>query len=164
MCAFFVPRGTEESSYMNEKYMQEALKEARKSYLLEEVPIGAVIVYKDRIIARAHNLKEHNKNAVAHAEILAIQKACKKIGDWRLNECTLYVTVEPCLMCAGAIIQSRIGKLVYSVANPKFGYVESIDQVLNNSKNNHHVIVEKIPNKDCLDLLQQFFQKQRNHL
>ena len=109
---------------MDRKYMEEALIEARKSLELDEVPIGAVIVYNGEIIARAHNLKEHNKSAIAHAEIIAIEEACKVIGDWRLSECTLYVTVEPCLMCCGAIIQSRIKRLVYAASNAKFGYVE----------------------------------------
>ena len=143
------------------KYMQIALKEAQKSLQLDEVPVGAVIVYQDKIIAKAHNLKEHSKNAIAHAEILAIEKACKKIGDWRLNECTMYVTLEPCLMCAGAMIQCRLGHLVYAASNSKFGYVESIDQILNNSKNNHIVKVEKEKNEECLKLLQSFFQKKR---
>lgn len=143
------------------KYMDMAIKEAKKSLLLDEVPVGAVIVYQDRIIAKAHNLKEHSKNAIAHAEILAIQKACKKIGDWRLNECTMYVTLEPCLMCAGAMIQCRLGTLVYAATNHKFGYVESIDQILNNSKNNHRVKIIKEENEECVELLQSFFQNKR---
>ncbi len=146
---------------MNQKYMEEALVEARKSLELDEVPIGAVIVYGDKIIARAHNLKETKKSAIAHAEILAIEDACEKIGDWRLNECTLYVTVEPCLMCCGAIIQSRIKKVVYAVPNAKFGYAESIAQVLTHEKNNHSVILEKVENKEAVVLMQQFFQKKR---
>lgn len=146
---------------MNKEYMEEALIEARKSLELEEVPIGAVIVYDNKIIARAHNLKEHNKSAIAHAEILAIEEACKVIGDWRLNECTLYVTVEPCLMCCGAIIQSRLKKVVYAASNAKFGYVESVGQTLNNEKNNHSVIVEKIESDEAIKLMQEFFQKRR---
>ncbi len=143
------------------KYMEEALVEARKSLELDEVPIGAIIVYEDKIIARAHNLKEHNKSAVAHAEILCIEEACKVLGDWRLSECTLYVTVEPCLMCCGAIIQSRLKKVVYAASNTKFGYVESIDEVLTNERNNHKVIVEKIENEEAVELMQDFFQKKR---
>ncbi len=146
---------------MDEQYMQVAIEEAKKSLAMDEVPIGAIIVHQGTIISQAHNLKEHEKNAISHAEILAIQEACKKIGDWRLNDCTMYVTVEPCLMCAGAILQARISRLVYVVPNPKFGYVESIDQILQNSKNNHKVIVEKMENEECLNLLQQFFQKRR---
>lgn len=146
---------------MDNKYMEAALTEARKSFELDEVPIGAVIVYENNIIARAHNLKEHNKRATAHAEILAIEEACKKIDDWRLNECTLYVTVEPCLMCCGAIIQSRIKRLVYAAPNTKFGYVESIGQILNDERNNHFVVVDKIENEEAVELLQNFFQKKR---
>lgn len=149
---------------MDNKYMEEALIEARKSLTLDEVPIGAVIVYKGKIIARAHNLKEHNKSAIAHAEILAIEEACKIIGDWRLNECTLYVTVEPCLMCCGAMIQSRIKRLVYAASNAKFGYVESIGQILNDERNNHSIIVDKIESEEAIQLLQDFFQKKRNQL
>ncbi len=146
---------------MDRKYMEEALIEARKSLELDEVPIGAVIVYNGEIIARAHNLKEHNKSAIAHAEIIAIEEACKVIGDWRLSECTLYVTVEPCLMCCGAIIQSRIKRLVYVASNAKFGYVESIGQVLSDERNNHTVMVEKKENEEAAELLQVFFQKKR---
>lgn len=146
---------------MNNKYMEEALIEARKSLELEEVPVGAIIVYKDKIIARAHNLKEHNKCATSHAEILAIEEACKIIGDWRLNECTLYVTVEPCLMCCGAILQSRLKKVVYAASNAKFGYVESIGKVLNDERNNHTVILEKIENSEAIELMQNFFKKKR---
>ncbi len=147
---------------MKNKYMEEALKEAKKSFDMEEIPVGAVIVCNDEIIARAHNLKEHNKCATAHAEILAIEQACKKIGDWRLNDCTLYVTLEPCLMCCGALLQARIKKIVYAAANAKFGYVESIDKLLSNSKNNHIVEIQKVDCPECLDLLQQFFQKKRS--
>ena len=98
-----------------------------------------------------------------HAEIIAIEKACKKLNSWYLSDCTLYVTVEPCLMCCGAIIQSRIKKLVYATKNEKFGYVESIDKVLENKKNNHSVLIEKgIYEKEAKELIQQFFQKKRN--
>ncbi len=146
---------------MDNKYMEEALIEARKSLVLDEVPIGAVIIYEDEIIARAHNLKENKKSATAHAEILAIEEACKRLENWRLNECTLYVTVEPCLMCCGAIIQSRLKKVVYAASNAKFGYVESIDQVLTNERNNHTVILEKIESEEAIELMQEFFQKKR---
>ena len=104
---------------MKEKYMKEALIEAKKAYLDDEVPIGAIIVYKDQIIARAHNTKEKENNPLCHAEIIAIDQACKQLGDWRLSECDLYVTVEPCLMCCGAILHSRIRKVIYGTANSK---------------------------------------------
>ncbi len=146
---------------MKKDYMLEALKEAKKSYDLDEVPVGAVIVYQDRIIARAHNLKETKQDATGHAELLVIQKACKKLQNWHLDDCTMYVTLEPCLMCAGAMIQSRLKKVVYATSSPKFGYVESVDQVLSNSKNNHIVLVQKQENLECQKLLQSFFQKKR---
>ena len=112
------------------KYMIEALKEAKKAFELGEVPIGAVIVKDNKIISRAFNKKESSNLATSHAEILAINKACKKLNNWRLLDCTLYVTVEPCLMCCGAIIQSRIKKVVYGTSNEYYGAVESIDNTL----------------------------------
>lgn len=144
------------------KYMYEALKEAKIAYDLGEVPVGAIIVYKNKIIARAYNRKEIDKNAVNHAEILAIQQACELIGDWRLNKCELYVTLEPCLMCAGAILQSRIGTLIYGASNDKFGYVNSIDKILSNQKNNHIVkIISGIEIEKSQFLLQNFFKNKR---
>lgn len=143
-------------------YMQIALKEAKKSLKYDDVPIGAVIVKNGNIIAKAHNMKEKLSIATKHAEIIAIEKACKKFNSWYLNDCTLYVTVEPCLMCCGAIIQSRIKKVVYATKNEKFGYVESIENILNNKKNNHNVIIDKgIYEKEAKELIQQFFQKKR---
>lgn len=143
-------------------YMQIALKEAKKSLKYDDVPIGAVIVKNGNIIAKAHNMKEKMSIATKHAEIIAIEKACKKFNSWYLNDCTLYVTVEPCLMCCGAIIQSRIKKVVYATKNEKFGYVESIENILNNKKNNHNVIIDKgIYEKEAKELIQQFFQKKR---
>lgn len=147
---------------MDEKYMKEAIKEAKKALKEDEVPIGAVIVYQDQIISRAHNTKEKNSNPLCHAEIIAIDQVCKKIGDWRLNECALYVTIEPCLMCCGAIIQSRIKKLVYGAQNQKFGYVESIAQTLTDSKNNHTVEVKSgICEEECKKVMQEFFESKR---
>lgn len=147
---------------MKEKYMKEALIEAKKAYLEEEVPIGAIIVYKDQIIARAHNTKEKENNPLCHAEIIAIDQACKQIGDWRLNECELYVTVEPCLMCCGAILHSRIRKVIYGTANSKFGYVESLASVLNDPNNNHIVEIESgICAQECQKLMSDFFDSKR---
>lgn len=143
-------------------YMQIALKEAKKSLKYDDVPIGAVIVKNGNIIAKTHNMKEKMSIATKHAEIIAIEKACKKFNSWYLNDCTLYVTVEPCLMCCGAIIQSRIKRVVYATKNEKFGYVESIENILNNKKNNHNVIIDKgIYEKEAKELIQQFFQKKR---
>ena len=148
---------------MDEKYMNIALEEAYKSYEKEDVPVGAVVVYENEIIARAHNCKEQNKNAVEHAEILAISQACQKLNTWHLEECTIYVTLEPCLMCAGALIQSRIGKLVFATENEKFGYVGSISNVLNNKSNNHHpIIINGICKEKSQKLLKEFFKDKRN--
>ena len=147
---------------VEEKYMKEAVKEAKKAFAAGEVPIGAVLVCGDKIIARGYNKKETSKKATAHAEIIAVEKACKKKGDWRLNDCTLYVTAEPCLMCCGAILQARIGRLVFGISNDKFGCVESIDRVLENAKHNHHIKIEKgLCAGEAASLLQQFFQKNR---
>ena len=110
---------------MDERYMLEAIEEAKKAELMDEVPIGCVIVKGDKIIARAHNLREHCQQAAAHAEMLAIQKACEVTGSWRLEGCTVYVTLEPCPMCSGAMIQSRIEKVVYGAKDPKGGCIES---------------------------------------
>lgn len=147
---------------MDEIYMKEALKEAKKAYLNDDVPVGAIIVKNNKIIARAYNKKQKNGIATEHAEILAINKACKKLKTWRLNDCTMYISLEPCLMCAGAIIQSRISKIVYACKNEKFGYVNSIDSVLNNKKNNHQVIIETgLLHSESQKLLRSFFKNKR---
>ena len=140
------------------KYMIEALKEAKKAFELGEVPIGAVIVKDNKIISRAFNKKESSNLATSHAEILAINKACKKLNNWRLLDCTLYVTVEPCLMCCGAIIQSRIKKVVYGTSNEYYGAVESIDNTL--KKYNIEVENNILQNK-CSYILKEFFKKRR---
>lgn len=143
-------------------YMCEAIKEAKKSYKKGDVPVGAVIVKDGKIIAKAHNKKEKDKIATKHAEILVIEKACKKLKNWRLEECTLYVTLEPCLMCAGAILQSRIEKLVYATESEKFGFVTSIENILNNKKNNHNVeIIKDICKEEAQELLISFFKDKR---
>ena len=111
------------------KYMKIALKEAQIAYLEDEVPVGCVIVKDDKIIARGHNKKEKNNNAILHAEIVALNKAQKKLNDWHLNDCTMYVTLEPCLMCTGAIIQTRIKKVVYGCLDPKGGAIESVMKI-----------------------------------
>lgn len=147
---------------MLEKFMKEALKEARKAFEKEEVPIGAVIVRDGKIIAKAHNLRETKKQACAHAEILAIEKACKKIGAWRLENCELYVTLEPCPMCAGAIINSRIKKIYIGAMDEKGGAVGSKINLLKDVKLNHSVEVETgILNEECSKILKDFFKKLR---
>lgn len=147
---------------MDEKFMQLALKEAEKSYKKGDVPVGAVLVFNNKVIAKSHNKKETSKIATRHAEILVIEKSCKKLHTWRLEECTLYVTMEPCLMCAGAILQSRIKRLVYAVENSKFGFVGSIDKILND-QNNHTVKVESgMCASESQQLLKEFFKEKRD--
>ena len=141
-----------------EKYMNEALKEAKKAFKKGEVPIGCVIVKDGKIISRGYNKKESSNLATSHAEIIAINKACKKLNNWRLIDCTLYVTVEPCLMCCGAIIQSRIKKIVYGTPNEYYGAVESIESTLD--KYNIEIDKSILQNK-CSYILQKFFKKRR---
>jgi tRNA(adenine34) deaminase len=143
--------------------MHEAIKEAKKAYLCGDVPVGAIIVENGKIIARSYNKKEVNNISTMHAEINAINIACRKKKTWRLDNCELYVTLEPCLMCSGAIIQSRIKSVVYGSKNEKFGYVESIDEVLNNGKNNHSVIIKSgVCESQTTELIKMFFKEKRN--
>ncbi|MEK4423538.1 tRNA adenosine(34) deaminase TadA [Solibacillus sp. FSL K6-1523] len=143
-------------------YMEIALEEAQKAAALGEVPIGAVIVYQDEIIARAHNLRETTQNALTHAESMAIQEACKKIGSWRLEETTLYVTLEPCPMCAGAILQSRIPRVVYGARDLKAGCVDSLYRLLNDARFNHECeVTEGILAEACGQVLTDFFRALR---
>lgn len=140
-------------------YMTEAIEEAKKAEALGEVPIGAVIVYQNEIIARAHNLRETSQNAVTHAELMAIQQACEKIGSWRLEETTLYVTLEPCPMCAGAILQSRIPRVVYGARDMKAGCVDSLYRLLNDPRFNHECnVTEGVLADECGQLLTDFFR------
>ena len=143
-------------------YMLEALIEAEKAATLGEVPIGAVIVYQNEIIARAHNLRETTQNATTHAELLAIQLACAKIGSWRLEDMTLYVTLEPCPMCAGAILQSRIPRVVYGARDVKAGCVDSLYRLLNDARFNHECeVTEGILADECGGILTRFFRNLR---
>ena len=143
-------------------YMQMAIAEAKKAAALGEVPIGAVIVYQDKVIASAYNLRETTQNAVTHAELSAIQDACKEIGSWRLEETTLYVTLEPCPMCAGAILQSRIPRVVYGARDLKAGCVDSLYRLLNDSRFNHEcTVVEGVLAEECGGLLTNFFRALR---
>jgi tRNA-specific adenosine deaminase len=141
---------------MNEKYMMLAINEAKKAYKKNEVPIGCVIIKDGRIISKAHNKKEIKKNAIMHAEIIAIAKACKKLKTWHLDDCVLYTTVEPCMMCTGAIIQSRIKKIYYSISNKSFGELENY-----HLKNKKIFIQNNILNEESKKLLQQFFKEKR---
>ena len=147
---------------MEEKFMKEALKEAKKAYEKMEVPIGAVIVKDNKIIARAHNLRETKQKATAHAEILAIEKACNKIGAWRLENCDMYVTLEPCPMCAGAIINARIKNLYIGAMDEKGGAVGSKINLLKDIKLNHEVeVVNGILKDECSKILKEFFKELR---
>lgn len=146
----------------DEKYMKEALKEARKAYKLGEVPIGCVIVYEGKIIGRGYNRRNTDKTTLSHAEISAIKKASKVIGDWRLEGCTLYVTLEPCQMCSGAIIQARIDRVVMGAMNPKAGCGGSLLNVLENESFNHQALVSRgILEEECSDILTKFFKELR---
>ncbi len=147
---------------IQEKYMKEALKQAKKAYALGEVPIGCVIVHEGKIIGRGYNRRNTDKCALAHAEISAIKKASKIIGDWRLEECTLYVTLEPCQMCAGAIIQARIPEVVMGCMNPKAGCAGSVLNILNTPQFNHQAVAfSGVLEQECSDLLKLFFTNLR---
>lgn len=149
----------------HEKYMKEALKLAKKAYTLGEVPIGCVIVYEDKIIGRGYNRRKTDKNTLSHAEITAINKASKKMGDWRLEGCTLYVTLEPCQMCAGAIVQARIPTVYMGCMNPKAGCAGSILNILNMPEFNHQVEVHSgILEEECSQMLKNFFKELRLRL
>lgn len=146
----------------DEKYMKAALREAKKAYKLDEVPIGCVIVQNGKIIARGYNRRNTDKNTLAHAELSAIKKASKKTGDWRLEDCTMYVTLEPCQMCAGAIVQSRLGKVVIASMNPKAGCAGSVINLLQMKQFNHQVeMVTGVLDEECSAMLSGFFQKLR---
>ena len=147
----------------DEKYMKEAMKQARKAYALGEVPIGCVIVHEGRIIGRGYNRRNTDKNTLAHAEITAINKASKVIGDWRLEECTLYVTLEPCQMCAGAIVQARIPRVVAGCMNPKAGCAGSILNLLQMQEFNHQVELEiGVLGDECSQMMKSFFKELRD--
>ncbi len=150
------------TSSKEEKYMHAAIREAKKAYALEEVPIGCVIVYEDKIIARGYNRRNTDKNTIAHAEMSAIKKASKKLGDWRLEGCTMYVTLEPCQMCAGAIVQARIDKVVIGSMNAKAGCAGSVLNLLDIPAFNHQVAVQKcVLEEECSEMLSNFFRELR---
>lgn len=147
---------------MDQRYMREALKQAKKADKIDEVPIGCVIVYEDRIIARAYNRRNTDKNTLAHAELLAIKKASKVLGDWRLEDCTMYITLEPCQMCAGAIVQARIKRVVVGSMNPKAGCAGSVLNLLQMNQFNHQVELETgVMEEECSRMLKEFFKRLR---
>lgn len=146
----------------DERFMKEAIKQAKQAAKLSEVPIGCVLVKDGVIVARGYNRRNTDKTTLAHAEMSAIKKASKKLADWRLEECTLYVTLEPCPMCAGAIVQARIPRVVAGCMNPKAGCAGSVLNILNTPGLNHKVMFEKgVLEKECSDLLQDFFRELR---
>ncbi len=146
----------------DEKYMKEAIRQARKAYALDEVPIGCVIVQNDKIIARGYNRRNTDKNTLAHAELSAIKKASKKTGDWRLEDCTMYVTLEPCQMCAGAIVQCRLKRVVIASMNPKAGCAGSVLNLLQMAQFNHQVeIIKGVLEEECALMLSSFFRELR---
>ncbi len=146
----------------DEIYMKEAIRQAKKARALDEVPIGCVIVYEDKIIARGYNRRNTDRNTTSHAEINAIRRASKRLGDWRLEGCTIYITLEPCQMCAGAIVQSRITRAVIGSMNPKAGCAGSVLNLLEMPELNHQVMVERgVMQEECSEMLSSFFRELR---
>ena len=151
--------------YDHEKFMKMAIKQADKAASIGEVPIGCVIVREGKVIARGYNRRKNDKNTLSHAEISAINKACKKTGDWRLEDCVLYVTLEPCQMCAGAIVQARLPLVVIGCKNEKAGCAGSIINLFNLDKFNHQVeTIEGVLEEDCSRMLTEFFKGLRKRL
>ena len=151
-----------EQKRIDEKYMKEAIRQAKKAYRLDETPIGCVIVHEGKLIGRGYNRRNTNKSPLAHAEITAIKKASKKLGDWRLEECTLYVTLEPCQMCAGAIIQSRVTRVVVGCMNPKAGCAGSVLNLLDVKAFNHQAeLTTGVLEEECSALMTGFFRELR---
>jgi len=146
----------------DEQYMQIAMEQAKEALKYNEVPIGAIIVYEDEIIGTGYNLRETSQTTLSHAELVAIQMANENIGSWRLEDCTLYVTLEPCPMCAGAILQSRIKRVVYGAPDPKAGSVHSLVNLLEDERFNHQAeVTSGVLEKECGELLKDFFKMLR---
>ena len=146
----------------DEKFMKEAIKQAKKAEAIGDVPIGCVIVHDGKVIARGYNKRNKDKTVLAHAELLAMKKACKKLGDWRLEDCTMYITLEPCQMCAGAIVQARIPRVVIGAMNPKAGCAGSIINLLQMQQFNHQVQTDLgICGDECSTMLSTFFKELR---
>ena len=149
-------------NYSDEYFMKIAIKEALKAEALNEIPVGCIITKDNKIIARGYNKRENDNNSLAHAEIIAINKACKKLNSWRLDGCKMYITLEPCIMCSGAIIQSRIDNLIYGAKDERFGCYQSFLNIFD-YKFNHHVNVKSnILEEECSLLIKNFFKKLRN--
>lgn len=147
---------------MHEKFMREAIRQAKKAYALEEVPIGCVIVRDGKIIARGYNRRNTDKNTLSHAELIAIRRASRKLGDWRLEGCTMYVTLEPCQMCAGAMVQARLTTAVIGCMNPKAGCAGSVLNILETAAFNHQVeVVRGVLETECSEMLSRFFSELR---
>ncbi len=147
---------------MNENYMKLAIEEAKKAWKMDEVPIGAIVVYKGEIIGRGHNLRENEQSPSAHAEMLAIQEASEYLNSWRLEDTTLYVTLEPCVMCSGAIVMSRIPHVVYGASDPKGGCSGSLMNLIEDTRFNHRSTVERgILAEECGEMLRTFFKEKR---
>lgn len=146
----------------DEQYMSEALTEARLADALGEVPVGAVVVCDGEIVARAHNLRETDRMATAHAELLTIQQACRALGTWRLSRCTLYVTLEPCPMCAGAIVNARVGRVIFGAKDAKGGAMGSVLNLNAYPFNHKPLLVSGVLEKDCADVLRLFFERRRD--
>jgi tRNA(adenine34) deaminase len=143
-------------------YMREALREAEKARRLGEVPVGAVVVVAEAIVARGHNRRETLKDATAHAELLAMREAARALGDWRLNEATVYVTMEPCPMCAGAMVQFRLKRVVYGAADPKAGAAGSVIDLLREARFNHQVeVIPGVLEAECREIVRRFFRELR---
>ena len=146
-------------------FMKKAISEAKKAKLLGEIPVGAVVVRENEIIASSYNLRETEKNALCHAEITAIDAACKKLGKWRLDDCVIYVTLEPCPMCAGAMLQAKIKKCVFGAYEPKFGAVGSVFNLFYDFKYNHNVLFTGgVLENECKKLLSDFFEDRRERI
>lgn len=153
---------SEESRTTDEHFMREALSEGAKAFGLGEVPIGSVVVYENEIVGRGFNLRERDSDPTAHAEILAIKEAAAALGSWRLTGCTLYATIEPCPMCAGALVLARINRVVYGSPDPKAGAVDSLYDIVRDPRLNHRLEVSSgILNEECAGLMQDFFRRLR---
>ncbi len=146
---------------MDKKYMNEALRLAKKAAAMGEVPVGAVIVQNDKIIARGYNRREADQNGVAHAELTAMERACKKLHSWRLEGCTLYVTLEPCPMCTGAIINTRVERVVIGAPDPKGGAMGGVTDLLSHPWNHHPEVTKGVLEQECGDILRTFFKDLR---
>ena len=153
---------TDAQRKLDEKYMREALRQAKKAAAIDEVPIGCVIVYEGQIIARGYNRRNIDRNTLSHAEMNAIKKASRKLGDWRLEGCTIYITLEPCQMCSGAIVQSRIDRCVIGAMNPKAGCAGSVMNLLDVAQFNHQVdLTTGVLQEECSAMLSSFFRELR---